>query len=154
MLLPLLILFLLLRNSGLQPQFYRSPLQLQLQYPLYTSFLQENLSNVLFKILNSYYSRKFLFLLDLPTIQKLMIHFSYHRLIKMVVNFQRQLTFGLVKTSVAKTHMYCVFTKYCVFNCAPHFCRTYLTCCSYCGVKSCSFCLDNCSDCASRNIFF
>ena len=38
-----------LRNPGLQPQSYRQ--LLQLQYRLYASFLHENLSNVLFKIL-------------------------------------------------------------------------------------------------------
>jgi len=66
---------------------------------------QENLSNVLSNILVGWCSRKFLFQLGLPTIQTLMIYFSYHRLMKIAVNFQNQLTFGLVKKIVAKTHL-------------------------------------------------
>jgi len=46
------------------------------------------------------------------------------------------------------------YFTYCLYYCVNIFCRTHLTCCSYCGVKTCSFCLDICSDSASSNHFF
>jgi len=101
--LPILILFLLLRNPGLQPQSYRK--QLQLQYQLSASSVHETISNVLFKILVTYYSRKFLFLLGLPTISMLIIYFSCHRLMEIIVNFRNQISCCFVTKFVATTHL-------------------------------------------------
>jgi len=111
MLLPILILFLHLRNPGLQPQF--NGYQLQLQYPLYKSFLQENLLNVISLILLGWCSRKFLFLLGLLTIQMLMIYFCHLRLMRMVANFRAHLFHGSVTKFVTKTHLY----RYQIISC-------------------------------------
>ena len=43
------------------------------------------------------------------------------------------------------------YFKYSFFNCVSTFCITHLNCCSSCGVKSHSYCLDECLDCASSN---
>jgi len=39
------------------------------------------------------------------TIPKLIIYFTHHRFMKMVVNFRNQFTFGMVTKFVAKTHL-------------------------------------------------
>ena len=46
------------------------------------------------------------------------------------------------------------YFMYCLSNCAHNFCITHLNCCSSCGVKSHSLCIDNCSDFASSDHFF
>ena len=43
---------------------------------------------------------------------------------------------------------------YCLFECTRYFCNTHLNCCTSCGAKSYSLCMDNCSDCASIDHFF
>ena len=43
---------------------------------------------------------------------------------------------------------------YYLLDCTHNFCDTHLNCCSSCGAKSHSICIDKCSDCASSYHFF
>ena len=83
----------------------------------------------------------------------LIIYFSCHRFTKLASNFRAHILYFFVTKFLSQDPSVTLqeYFQYSFSRCVSTFFITHLKCCSSCGVKSHSFCLNNCSYCASRN---